>query len=69
MCSSTVARWIKNVLSNAGIDTSIFKAHSVRSASVSDAYKNGTPIKEILRVADWSNEKTFRKFYLRDSET
>ena len=35
--SSTVARWLKTVLNNAGIDTSIFKAHSVRSAATSSA--------------------------------
>lgn len=69
VCSSTIARWIKCVLSNAGIDVSIFKAHSVRGASVSDAYKNGIPVNEILRMADWSNERTFRRFYLRDSES
>ena len=27
---ATISRWIKTVLSDAGIDTSIFKAHSVR---------------------------------------
>ena len=69
VCSSTIARWIKCVLSNAGIDTSIFKAHSVRSASTSNAYENGIPVQEILRMADWSNEQTFRKFYLRASQS
>ena len=34
MSTATVARWIKSVLSAAGIDTSVFKPHSVRGASV-----------------------------------
>ncbi len=34
---STIARWIKLLLSKAGIDTIIFKAHSVRGAATSAA--------------------------------
>ena len=37
--TNSLARWIKSVLSNAGIDTSVFKAHSVRGASVTNASK------------------------------
>ena len=62
--TDTLARWIKSILKVSGIDTSVFKAHSVRSASTSHAYARGIPIAEILRTADWSNEKTFRKYYL-----
>ena len=64
--TSTVGRWIKSVLSSAGIDTSVFKAHSVRGASVTNAYIRGVPVAEILRTADWTNERTFRKYYLRE---
>ena len=35
--SSTVARWLKKVINDSGIDTNIFKAQSVRSASTSAA--------------------------------
>ena len=35
--SSTKSEWIKNVLREAGIDTEIFKGHSTRSASTSQA--------------------------------
>ena len=63
--TDTLARWIKSVLRSSGIDTSVFKAHSVRSASSSHAYARGVPIADILRTADWTNEKTFRKYYLR----
>ena len=67
--TDTLARWIKSVLHSSGIDTSVFKAHSVRSASSSHAYARGVPIADILRAADWTNEKTFRKYYLRSCET
>ena len=36
--TSTVGRWFKSVLSSAGIDISVFKAHSVRGAAVTNAY-------------------------------
>lgn len=39
--TDTIARWIKTVLRLAGIDTSICKAHSTRSASTSAATKLG----------------------------
>ena len=64
--TATVARWIRSVLSAAGIDTSLFKPHSVRDASVTHKYVQGVPVVDIIRMADWSNEHTFRKHYLRD---
>ena len=56
--ADTLARWIKSVLRSSSIDTSVFKAHSVRSASSSHAYASGVPVTHpILRPADWTNEK------------
>ena len=66
--SATISRWIKTVLSDAGIDTSIFKAHSVRRAATSAAYNKGVPVEHILKLANWSNESTFRRFYLKSAE-
>ncbi|CAB4020243.1 Transposon Ty3-G Gag-Pol poly, partial [Paramuricea clavata] len=39
--SSTLARWIKRLLSLAGIDTAIFSAHSLRGAATSEALNQG----------------------------
>ena len=64
--TDTLARWLKLVMTDAGIDTSVFKAHSIRSATTSNAYAKGIPISEILHNADWTNEHTFRKYYLRE---
>lgn len=61
----TIARWIKLVLNQAGIDTSLFKAHSVRSAATSTVAKQGLCLTTILRTAGWSKDSTFRKFYDR----
>ena len=63
--SSTLARWIKNMLQLAGIDTGIFSAHSIRGASTSEALRQVISITEILGMADWSQESTFSKFYYR----
>ena len=61
----TVGRWIKCALSQAGIDTSVFCAHSTRSASTSAAHSKGAPIDVILKAANWKNANTFEKFYHR----
>ena len=61
--ASTIARWIKTGLAKAGIDTNIFKAHSVHSASTSAAVDAGISISEILEAADWSSASIFEKFY------
>ena len=63
--SSTVARWLKTVLNNAGIDTSIFKAHSVRSAACSSASEAGVTTATILDAADWATETVFQRFYYK----
>ena len=58
----TIARWIRICLAASGIDINIFKAHSVRAASVSAA-RAYVPVSQILSKAGWTNEKTFQKFY------
>ena len=49
----------------AGIDTGIFKAHSVRGAATTAAANTLSPLEEILNMADWSNASTFRQFYYK----
>ena len=57
--SSTIARWLKQVMELAGIDTNIFKAHSVRSASTSAAAMQGVTTEDILNAADSSTDLSF----------
>lgn len=64
----TLARWIMSVLQSSGIDAFILKTHSVRWAASSHAYVTGTPVTDILKLADWSSERVFRKLCLRDIE-
>ena len=63
--SSTIARWIKSVLTKSGIDTNTFKAHSTRCAAASSAANAGITTNDILNAADWSSESTFRNFYYK----
>ena len=61
--SSTISRWVKTGLGEAGIDTSVFAAHSTRSASSSAAKRASTPLSSILRAGTWASSSTFRLFY------
>lgn len=60
---STLSRWIKTVMEEAGIDASIFKTHSTRAASSSSARDNNVNIDDIMKTAGWSNASTFKKYY------
>lgn len=55
--------WIRTILAMAGIDTSAFKAHSVRGASASKLAAINIPVAKIMEKALWSSECTFQKFY------
>lgn len=59
---ATISRWIKHVITEAGIDTSYFKAHSTRAAAATSAKLNDVPVDDILQVAEWSNARTFQSF-------
>ena len=45
---TTLARWVKSTLAQAGIDMRNFKAHSSRSASSSAAYEAGVALPNII---------------------
>ena len=64
----TLARWIKEVLGAAGIDTSKYQSHSCRAASTSAAALAGVSLTTILRSASWSNVTTFKRHYQREIE-
>ena len=64
----TLARWIRDVLHKAGVDTQ-FGAHSTRSASTSAPASKGLPIDIVLKAAGWSSASTFTRFYKREPVT
>ena len=63
--SATLSQWVKNCLLEAGIGSQVFKAHSTRGTATSAALRGGISIPEMVRLADWTYETTFKKFYYR----
>ena len=47
------------------INTSRFKPHSIRAASISAANSASVSLDDILRRAGWSSDSTFAKYYHR----
>ena len=58
----TIGCWIKQLLQESGIDTTIFKANSTRTASVSKV-SHSLPTDTILRHVGWESDCVLRKFY------
>lgn len=63
--SASIGRWLRTIMKLAGIDTQIFKAHSVRSASTTAASNAFVPLSTIMSMADWSSPSTFKTFYYK----
>ncbi|XP_039304918.1 uncharacterized protein LOC105201915 [Solenopsis invicta] len=64
--TQTLARWVKLELKAAGIDTSVFSAHSTRHAATSLAASKGISLDEIRCTAGWSRSSdVFAQFYNR----
>ena len=60
----TLSRWLKFMLNEAKVDTSIFGAHSFRHAATSKAALCGTSTDVIFSRAGWSEKSsTFARFY------
>ena len=53
--SAMLARYVKNFLYDAGIDITIFTAHSTRAASTSKLNNLGLSMKDIFKAAGWRN--------------
>ena len=63
--SKTLARWMKAVLTNAGVDSTIWKPHAVRSASSTHhSIVRNLVLGQISQLADWSMASgTFLRLY------
>lgn len=67
VATSTIANWLKKVMTAAGIDTDKYKAHSTRSAATSKAKAVGLSVSDIIAQANWSRASTFSRFYDRQT--
>ena len=64
--SDTCANWVKEVLTESGIDPSIYMPHSCHAAASSNNYhEKGYPLEIILAQGGWASNHAFMKFYNR----
>ena len=61
----TLSKDIVSCMTEAGIDVSIFKAHSIRGAAASKMRDEGASVDDILRLGRWSSSSVFNTFYNR----
>ena len=61
--STTIARWLRTVLEQAGIDFALFGANSIKGAPSSAVAWGGITTEDILKAANWSSESVFQRFY------
>lgn len=64
--SSTVSRWIADMIGQSDIDTVIFKFHWPRSAATSKASRIEISLIEIIKRIQWSSSSTFKRFYHKE---
>lgn len=59
----TLARCVRTGMAMAGVNISVFKAHSIWGASTSKLATLHLPIASIMAKASWKSESTFKKYY------
>jgi hypothetical protein len=60
-----ISKIVKNAMTQAGVDTSIFNAASLRMASASKALDKGASVDAVMRIGQWSSFSVFQRFYNR----
>jgi hypothetical protein len=65
----TIAGWLVQVMSSAGVDTPKFRAHSTRGTATSKGQAKGLSRQEIINMARWKKASTLKRHYLRDIVT
>ncbi|KAG1037581.1 hypothetical protein G6F43_012829 [Rhizopus delemar] len=65
----TVANWLKDILKNSGVDTTVHKAYSFRSAAATKAVMTGTPTHIVKKFVNWSEKSdTFERYYFKPND-
>lgn len=65
LSSPTLARRVRWVMQEAGIDGTVFGAHSTRMAMSSKSISLRARLEDVLRSADWSLDSTLKKCYFK----
>ena len=61
----TVANWVKFSMEKAGVNTSVYKSHSMCGAALSTNVWKGASLDHIIKNGRWKNDSTLKKWYLR----
>ena len=61
--TQTVSIYVKQTLKVAGINTSLFTAHSTRHSNSSKKFMKELPLTDIVKKRGWKSTSTFTKFY------
>ena len=60
----------KQGMDRAGIDTSTYRPHSIRSATVSTVkHKKGVSLRANMKRGQWRHNYSLKKYYLRDLDS
>ena len=62
---ATLSRWVKNILQDAGVDTTVYKPHTTRHASASNFAYSTNNLAQTLKLGCWKTTSSFYKHYLR----
>ena len=62
-------RWPHLLLKVSGVNTNIFKAHSVCGALTTTGANSNVPVSEILRRANWPTPSTFLRFHYKPDQS
>lgn len=65
LTSQRIAKIVLEVMKLAGINTSIYKTHSIRSATASKAIESGLSVDEVMKKGRWKSRGVFQRFYDR----
>lgn len=67
LSSDALARIAINLMKEAGIDTSIFKAHAIRGAVATKMLDTGELMSDVMRLGRWRSFNAFNEYYNRQS--
>ena len=62
---ATLSRWVKNILQEAGVDTTVYKPHTTRHASASNFAYSTNNLAQTLKLGCWKTTSSFYKHYLQ----
>ena len=63
--SATIGKIVFEAMGQVGIDTKVFKSHSLRMASASALLDAGMSIEQVMKLGSWKSSQVFLKFYHR----